>query len=149
MVFGPQGSRIRCQHVLITAPITCLGRNDIEFVPPLPLRKQVLSCIVCALMPPGRCVSTCACDSQHASRISHAWSDALQMAMKRIHMHNAVKVLLAFNHPFWPTGFFDAVCLGGLSPAATLLPARHQCVHECCLTDTATALPCTKNEPMH
>lgn len=73
VVFGPEGSRIRCQHVLITAPITCLGRNDIEFVPPLPLRKQ--------------------------------------MAMKRIHMHNAVKVLLAFNRPFWPAGFFDAVCL--------------------------------------
>ncbi len=38
---GPEGQCIRCQHVLITAPISCLGSEDITFKPPLPTRKRV------------------------------------------------------------------------------------------------------------
>ena len=41
VVVGPEGARIRCQHVLITAPVTVLGADDITFVPPLPTRKRV------------------------------------------------------------------------------------------------------------
>ena len=37
---------------------------------------------------------------------------AVQLATKRVHMFNAVKVLMAFSKPFWPDDFFDAVCTG-------------------------------------
>lgn len=32
--------QIRCQHVLVTVPITVLQREDITFMPPLPQVKQ-------------------------------------------------------------------------------------------------------------
>lgn len=37
-----------------------------------------------------------------------------QLAMGRVKMSNAVKVLLAFSKPFWPAEFFDIICTGAL-----------------------------------
>ena len=62
-----------------------------------------------------------------ACRLSTGVNDCVlltaQMATKRVHMFNAVKVLMAFSKPFWPDGFFDAVCTGeGRSLPAAQLP---------------------------
>lgn len=39
----------------------------------------------------------------------------MQLAMRRVQMCNAVKVLLAFSKPFWPDSFFDVICTGELN----------------------------------
>ena len=41
---------------------------------------------------------------------------APQEAIQRLRMGNAVKILLAFREPCWPSGLWDAVCPGGFLP---------------------------------
>lgn len=50
-------------------------------------------------------------DACAASKASQVFL-LLQLAMKRVQMCNAVKVLLAFSKPFWPESFFDVICTG-------------------------------------
>ncbi len=39
---------------------------------------------------------------------------AAQMAMQRVQMCNAIKVMCVFSKPFWPQDFFDIICTGSL-----------------------------------
>jgi monoamine oxidase len=36
------------------------------------------------------------------------------MAMQRVQMCNAIKVMCVFSKPFWPQDFFDIICTGSL-----------------------------------
>ena len=62
--------------------------------------------------------SSCLSVKQHGPtlRVRHVVS-AVQMAMQRVQMCNAIKVLCVFSRPFWPEDFFDLICTGAQSAA--------------------------------
>ena len=91
----------------VTAPITVLGSGAIRFLPALPRRKQVNLTLAarCQRSPgPPRCTPP--------PDIAHHPVVAAQMAMQRVQMCNAIKVMCVFDQPFWPEDFFDIICTG-------------------------------------
>ncbi len=57
-----------------------------------------------------------ACERQMQLHMRRLRAGAPQEAIQRLRMGNAVKVLLAFKEPCWPTGLWDAVCPGAFLP---------------------------------
>ena len=104
MLTSVGGKRLRCRHVLVTVPITILQRQDILFKPPLPSAKMAaierikmgnaVKVYLATLLPCRWLLTENICESTICS----------------------LQVIIAFERPIWPDGFFDVVCPGCFIP---------------------------------